>query len=239
MSIESFSDDCTRRVLFSLEPDHHSHQLTASLPVEPRWLATVNILALIGLYFALPERLTLGPTWLIPAVVLSLLIPAVISHRKRQTRLNVVLGIALLLVITAAEIWSLSILIAGLPGKRQPPAELLRSAAALWVSNILVFASWYWRLDAGGPHKRYLRASHTEGAFLFPQMTLPPDSKLFKLDWKPDFIDYLFLAFNTSTAFSPTDAPVLSRWAKLLMMIQPAISLSTIAILAARAINIL
>ncbi len=202
-------------------------------------MATVNILALIGLYLALPERFTLGPTWLIPTIVLSLLIPAVISHLRRQTQLNVVIGIALLAVITGAEIWSLATLIAGLPGKRQPPPELLRSAAALWMSNILVFASWYWRLDAGGPHKRYLRDAHTEGAFLFPQMTISPDAKLFKPNWKPDFIDYLFLAFNTSTAFSPTDAPVLSRWAKALMMIQSAVSLGTIAILAARAINIL
>ena len=149
------------------------------------------------------------------------------------------IGIALLAVITGAEIWSLSTLIAGLPGKRQPPPELLRSAVALWVSNVLVFASWYWRLDAGGPHKRYLRDSHSEGAFLFPQMTLPPNSKLLEPNWRPDFIDYLFLAFNTSTAFSPTDVPVLSRWAKALMMIQSAVSLGTIAILAARAINIL
>jgi hypothetical protein len=136
-------------------------------------------------------------------------------------------------------IWSLAMLIAGLPGKREPPQELLRSAVALWISNILLFASWYWRLDAGGPHVRDLRASHTEGAFLFPQMTLPPESKLAQQKWKPGFVDYLFLAFNTSTAFSPTDVPVLSRWAKLLMMVQSSVSLSTIAILAARAINIL
>jgi hypothetical protein len=212
---------------------------TASLPSEPRWLVTINIIALIGLYLALPERLTLGPHWFIPALVLSILIPAIVSHRIGRFNLNLTLGIALLIVITVAEIWSLSILIAGLPGKRQPPPELLRSAAALWVSNILVFASWYWHLDAGGPHQRYLRKSHTQGAFLFPQMTLPPDSQLFQPNWKPDFIDYLFLAFNASTAFSPTDAPVLSRWAKLLMMIQSAVSLGTIAILAARAINIL
>ena len=171
-----------------------------------------------------------------PTLVLFFLGSAIVSHRKRQTNLNFVTGIALLAVITVAEIWSLSILIAGLPGKRQFPPELLRSAAALWVSNILVFASWYWHLDAGGPHKRYLRDAHTEGAFLFPQMTLPPDSQLSKSNWKPDFIDYLFLAFNASTAFSPTDAPVLSRWAKLLMMVQSSVSLGTIAILAVRAI---
>jgi uncharacterized membrane protein len=128
---------------------------------------------------------------------------------------------------------ALALLIAALPGHKQPPAELLRSAAALWVSNILVFASWYWRLDAGGPNARERRGEHTEGAFLFPQMTLP-DS-----DWMPGFVDYLFLAFNTSTAFSPTDVPVLSRWAKGMMMVQSTISLTTIALLAARAVNIL
>ncbi len=238
-TLECFPDNCICRVLFSLEPNHRSLHPPAQLPLEPRWSVTINILALTGLYIALPERLTLGPTWLVPTVILCLLIPAIISHRRRQTKLNIVIGMTLLAVITGAEIWSLAILIAGLPDKRQPPPELLRSAAALWISNILVFASWYWHLDAGGPHQRYMRDSHTEGAFLFPQMTLPANSQLRKPSWKPDFIDYLFLAFNTSTAFSPTDVPVLSRWAKTLMMIQSAVSLGTIAILAARAINIL
>ena len=95
--------------------------------------------------------------------------------------------------------------------------ELLRAAAALWVSNILVFASWYWRLDAGGPNARDQRDAHDEGAFLFPQMITPWESDK---NWRPGFVDYLFLAFNTSTAFSPTDVPVLSRWAKLMMMVQ-------------------
>jgi hypothetical protein len=151
-----------------------------------------------------------------------------------NTKLNHVLGFIVSAVITLALMWSLGTLIAGLPGKRQPPAELLRSAVALWLSNILVFAAWYWRLDAGGPHARDLLASHTEGAFLFPQMLMKSEKA-----WRPGFVDYLFLAFNTSTAFSPTDVPVLSRWAKLLMMVQSAISLGTVAIVAARAINIL
>ena len=119
--------------------------------------------------------------------------------------------------------------------------DLLISAAALWITNILVFASWYWRLDAGGPRARELRGVHTDGAFLFPQMTLDLQAKreMGEQCWSPGFVDYLFLAFNTSTAFSPTDVPVLSRWAKILMMLQAAISLATIAILAARAVNIL
>jgi len=117
----------------------------------------------------------------------------------------------------------------------------LKSAAALWLSNILVFASWYWRLDAGGPHKRAQRADHSRGAFLFPQMTMESERRHAAgfPEWSPNFIDYLFLAFNTSTAFSPTDVPVLSRWAKVLMMLQSIISLLVIALLAARAVNIL
>jgi len=147
--------------------------------------------------------------------------------------------VSLSVTTTIAVIVSLANLIAGLPEKRETPTELLRAAVALWLSNILVFASWYWRLDAGGPHQRDLRPSHTGGAFLFPQMALSHHSKLIDPSWKPGFVDYLFLAFNTSTAFSPTDVPVLSPWAKLMMMVQSCISLSTIAILAARAINIL
>jgi len=117
----------------------------------------------------------------------------------------------------------------------------LIAAGGLWVSNILVFASWYWRLDAGGPNEREVRGTHTGGAFLFPQMILDPDMKrqMWEEYWSPGFVDYLFLAFNTSTAFSPTDVPVLTRWAKLMMMVQSIISLSTVVVLAARAVNIL
>src|SRR4029077_7178335 len=136
---------------------------------------------------------------------------------------------------------ALALLISRLPAHRDPPGELLRSAGALWICNLLVFACWYWRLDAGGPHQRALRRSHTDGAFLFPQMVLDADLRreMGEDEWRPGFVDYLFLAFNTSTAFSPTDVPVLSRWAKVLMMVQASISLATIAILAARAVNIL
>jgi hypothetical protein len=115
------------------------------------------------------------------------------------------------------------------------------SAASVWTTNVLVFALWYWRLDAGGPHGRESRLGHSEGAFLFPQMTMLPEAKAAARleDWSPNFFDYLFLAFNTSTAFSPTDTPVLARWGKVLMMIQSVISLAVLALLAARAVNIL
>lgn len=206
---------------------------------ELRWPAIVTIIAICLLYISLPERLTFGPNWLLPVGVILLLIPTSVSYRVGRHGANFVLGIALLCLVTVAVGWSLGLLITALLGKRLAPEELLRSAVALWISNILLFASWYWRLDAGGPHTRAAHSSHAKSAFLFPQMALPSDSKLADSSWKPEFVDYLFLAFNTSTAFSPTDVPVLGRWAKLLMMIQSSISLATVAILAARAINIL
>ena len=205
-----------------------------ALQPESRWPAVIALLATAALYVSLPESLTAGPNWLLPGVVTLLLAGAMMAKRSGHMQANRILGFLTSAVLTAALAWALATLIAGLPSKRQPPTELLRSAVALWLSNVLVFAAWYWRLDAGGPYARESRRSHTEGAFLFPQMMLK-DQKA----WRPGFVDYLFLAFNTSTAFSPTDVPVLSPWAKLLMMVQSSISLGTLAILAARAINIL
>jgi hypothetical protein len=203
---------------------------------EPRWPAILAILAVGALYSALPEALRFGPYWLLLAIVSVMLVPTVIAHRTGRHKLNDVLGHTVLGIVTASMIWSLAMLIAGLSSHRDSPQVLLRAAASLWVANVLVFASWYWRLDAGGPNQRDLRESHTEGAFHFPQMLVPSKRKD---NWRPGFVDYLFLAFNSSTAFSPTDVPVLSRWAKLMMMTQALISLGTVVVIAARAVNIL
>lgn len=199
------------------------------------------LLAVGGLYAALPSTLVRGPRWLIPTLVMVLLGATVVTHRIGNHSLNQTLGYILNSVVTVAMIWSLALLVRVLLTRRITPEQLLVSAASLWVSNILVFASWYWRLDGGGPHVRSLTQGHSDGAFLFPQMMMHPEAKLAagEHEWEPNFVDYLFLAFNTSTAFSPTDVPVLSRWAKILMMIQALISLLVIALLAAKAINIL
>lgn len=209
---------------------------TPARTAEPRWPAILAMLAAAGLHFVIPPQLRFGQEWLLLAVVGVLLIPTVVAHRTGRHELNQILGHTVLSTVTASMVWSLSLLILRLPKHLDSPQQLLRAAAALWVVNILVFASWYWRLDAGGPNRRDLRDRHANGAFLFPQMTAPWDSAK---DWRPGFVDYLFLAFNTSTAFSPTDVPVLSRWAKLMMMVQASISLATVALLAARAVNIL
>ncbi|MFN2529771.1 MAG: DUF1345 domain-containing protein [Pyrinomonadaceae bacterium] len=208
---------------------------------EPRWPALIAILAVGGLYLALPANLTFGPRWLFPGTVMGLLVPTVISHRAGKHNLNKIFGFTVTIVVTAAMIASVVLLIKALPAHQESPTDLLISAASLWFTNILVFALWYWRLDAGGPHRRDSRAGHPEGAFLFPQMTLMPEAKAAAGQelWTPNFIDYLFLAFNTSTAFSPTDVPVLARWAKMLMILQSLISLTVLVLLAARAVNIL
>jgi hypothetical protein len=210
----------------------------ATLNQESRWPSIFSFIAVGSLYLALPPALTPGPNWLLLVILAGLLVPAIHLHRTGQHRANEYLGFLLSGLITMALLWSLGALIAGLPAHRESPVVLLQSAGALWTANVLVFASWYWRLDAGGPRQRDLRGSHAEGSFLFPQMTAQLAGTT-RQPWKPGFIDYLFLAFNTSTAFSPTDVSPLTQWAKLLMMIQSAMSLGTIVILSARAVNIL
>lgn len=203
---------------------------------EPRWLALTATLATGLVYAALPSSLSAGPHWLLLAVMAAVFISALVSHRAGHHMADKMIGYAASAILTIAMIWSLGLLVAAIPQREIDPKTLLRSAVALWVTNILVFALWYWRLDAGGPHERERIPGHKEGAFLFPQMNLDAASDP---NWSPNFVDYLFLAFNTSTALSPTDTPALSRWAKILMMIQATISLAVVALLAARAVNIL
>ena len=209
---------------------------------EPLWPPLVAMMAIGGLYAALPASLLAGaPRWLLVAIVVSLVVPMVILHYIGNHALHQTLGYVLNSIVTAALIFSLALLLWEVTQHEVTPPQLLRSAALLWLSNILIFASWYWRLDGGGPHERARTVGHSDGAFLFPQMTMPPEVKAAagEKEWEPNFVDYLFLAFNTSTAFSPTDVPVLSRWAKSIMMVQALISLLVIALLAGRAVNIL
>lgn len=205
---------------------------------EPRWPVVVALIAAGCMYWGLPEELSVGPRWLLLAIILVALIPLVITHRTGRHGLNHLLAVIVDGILTIFLIGSLIFLVQGLPSHREPPGALLRSAAGLWMTNVLVFALWYWRLDAGGPHAREGASGPIRSAFLFPQMTRP-ESEQQGAPWSPQFVDYLFLAFNTSTAFSPTDTAVLSRGAKLAMMAQALISLLILALLAARAVNIL
>jgi hypothetical protein len=203
---------------------------------EPRWPAFIAMLAAAGVYLALPEPLSLGPSWLLLAIIVLLMIPLVISDRRGDHKVTRILTFTANGFITIAMIAALIHLILGIPQHLESPKALLRSAAALWITNILIFALWYWKLDGGGPLAREGLAGISKSSFLFPQMVERENTEV---SWTPHFIDYLFLAFNTSTAFSPTDTAVLSRRAKLATMLQSLISLIIIALLAARAVNIL
>jgi hypothetical protein len=203
---------------------------------EPRWPAFIAMLAAAGVYLALPEPLSLGPSWLLLVIIVLLLIPIVVSDRRGHHNVTRILTFTANGIITVAMIASLILLVQGIPHHLETPKALLRSASALWFTNILVFALWYWKLDAGGPLRRERPGGLLNSSFLFPQMLSRENQNS---SWMPNFVDYLFLAFNTSTAFSPTDTAVLSRWAKLGMMLQSLISLTIVVLLATRAVNIL
>jgi len=207
--------------------------------IEPRWPVLIALASVVVLNFGLPEILSFGPRWLLAAVFVVLAISALIFHSRNDESKAYVVGLVLNGTVTVALVASLTLLVKALPSHKQESVQLLRAAGLLWISNVLVFASWYWRLDAGGPHQREKAAFHHKGAFLFPQMALQKESPARPESWHPRFIDYLFLSFNTSTALSPTDTQVLSRWAKALMMLQAFVSLAVIVLLAARAVNIL
>jgi hypothetical protein len=207
--------------------------------VESRWPVILALAAVVALHFSLPEILSLGPNWLLVTVFAVLATFVAISHSQGAEGLAYVGGLILIIAVTIAVITSLILLIHYLPQRKESPVHLLQSAASLWISNVLVFAAWYWKLDAGGPTQREKTKRHELGAFLFPQMALHEQSPAKPVAWRPRFIDYLFLSFNTSTALSPTDTQILSRWAKVLMMVQSLVSLTIIVLLAARAVNIL
>ncbi len=211
--------------------------------MEPMWPSLVSLAAAASLYVAMPDRLTLfGPPWTLLAVIVSLFIPAEVAHKLGKHAVCRVVSYISLSLITFSMISSVCLHVLAIVHKTLPPDRLLHSAIILWATNILVFAGWYWRLDAGGPHQRSQRSGHTYGAFYFPQMSFSSEDKELVsayANWSPQFIDYVFLSFNTSTALSPTDVPVLSRWAKVLMMIQSSLSLTIVVLLAARAVNIL
>ncbi len=204
---------------------------------EPRWPALVAMVAAACMYWALPEPFSVGPGWSLGAILTVLMIPLVVSYKIGRLDISRVLTFTANGVITAAMVGSLVNLILGMSQHKNSPTTLLRCAAALWVTNVLVFALWYWKLDGGGPVGREnAKKGIVKSSFLFPQMLEQCDPEG---TWSPHFMDYLFLAFNTSTAFSPTDTAVLSRWAKAGMMVQALISLTIVALIAARAVNIL
>jgi hypothetical protein len=208
---------------------------------EPRGQAVLAFLAICAIYLALPRNLIVGPIWLLPTVVVVLLVPTVVSHRVGKHSLNRILGFIINGITTLALIGSVILLVRALPAHRGSPLQLLRSGGLLWLTNVIVFALWYWRLDGGGPTLRHKQKKFGSTSFLFPQMQIPHDerSEFACSRWRPRFVDYLFVAFTQSSTFGPTDAPLLARWAKVLAMIQVFISLSIVVLLISRAVGVL
>jgi len=208
---------------------------------EPRGQAVLAFLAICAIYLALPRSLVLGPTWLLPTLIVVLLVPTVVSHRVGKQSLNRTLGFVINGITTLALIGSVILLVRALPAHRESPVQMLRSGGLLWLTNVIVFALWYWRLDGGGPTLRQKEKKFGSKSFLFPQMQIPHDERgQFECArWRPRFIDYLFVALTQSSTFGPTDAPVLARWAKILAMIQILISLTIVVLLISRAVGVL
>jgi uncharacterized membrane protein len=208
---------------------------------EARWQATAAVLVAIALQLALPDRLVLvHPVWLLPTVEGLLLVALVTAnpHRINTTSRAIrVLSLILVAILSLANAFSVARLAVGLvqgtEGENAGP--LLITGAAIWLTNIIVFGLWYWEFDRGGPVAR-ADATRTYPDFQFVQMTSP---QLAPPSWEPMFGDYLYLSFTNAAAFSPTDVMPLTRWAKIAMTVQSAVSIVTIALVVARAVNIL
>ena len=208
---------------------------------EPRGQAVLAFLAICAIYLALPRNLVIGPIWLLPTLIVVLLVPTVVSHRVGRQSLNRTLGFVINGITTLALIGSVILLVRALPGHRESPVRLLRSGGLLWLTNVIVFALWYWRLDGGGPTLRQKEKKFGSKSFLFPQMQIPHDERgeFACARWRPRFVDYLFVAFTQSSTFGPTDSPLLARWAKILAMVQILISLTIVVLLISRAVGVL
>jgi len=224
-----------------MQPAPADKQPEMSVPASHRggmaskWTAFIGTLVLGVLYLVFPDKLTIGPKWLLLVVEVILLLPLVLSHITQRTLPHItvrILTMAILAAVTLALASGVALLIITLPENRQPRG-LLGSAALLWFFNILVFALWYWEIDGGGPLKRHL-AGHQAADFMFPQQANGNPG-----NWVPFFLDYLFLAFTGATALSPADTFPLTRKAKGLMMVEAVLSMTIIVLLAARAVNIL
>lgn len=207
---------------------------------EPRWPATLAAMAALGLYVALPGDLVFGPHWVFPALEGALILPLVVAGSVRPTRESArlrLVSLGLIGLISLANAVSLGLLVHEIidHGQKLSGQTLIFSAIEIWLTNVMVFSLWYWELDRGGPAAR---AGGTERGpdFLFVQMATPSQAPA---QWRPGFVDYLYLSFTNCTAFSPTDTMPLSPWAKLLMLVQASISLVTVAVVAGRAVNII
>lgn len=207
---------------------------------EQRWPSALGLIVMIGLQMALPERLSAGPRWALPVIevvligVLMAANPGRVEHSSRRLRL---LGLGLIVLASLGNAWSIGQLVVDIVTGRGVggAAALLASGGAVWLINVLTFGVWFWEFDRGGPLQRALGTRETPD-FVFPQMTSP---ELAPKDWEPQFADYLYVSFTNAMAFSPTDTMPMSRWTKVVMLLQAILSLVIVGLVIAEAVNAL
>lgn len=205
---------------------------------ESAWPAQLAVASVIAFQLLLPQRLLAGPRWLLPALEAALLGVLAIAtpnslEREHAGRRRLALGLTG--VVSFANVFSLVLLIHDLLYTSPNGRQLIAAGALIWLTNVVIFGLWYWETDRGGPGRR---AAGHDGppAFLFPQMN---DDSIVPADWRPRFVDYLYVSLTNGTAFSPTDTMPLSAEAKSMMGLQSVVSLLTIGLVVARAVNIL
>ncbi len=216
------------------EPDNVPHS-------EPRWPVVLAILAVLILLTLLPGRIRKFPVWSPLALGILVLTPIagaeIAAEKERWRRLEHAITLLFFLAAAIGTLVNLTNLVSAMVRR---PAEisgvqLLSSSIGVWISNVIAFSLLYWQIDRGGPETR-ANGENTRPDWLFPQEGAP---QAVAPDWRPTFVDYLFLGYSTATAFSPTDALPMTPRAKMLMMLESTISLATIVVVASRAINIL
>jgi hypothetical protein len=209
--------------------------------IEPRWPVVLAILAAILMVVLLPERVVLFPVWFPYVIGIALILPMVAvglsAEKARWLRVERTIMLLFIVAMGVGTLANLASLIRAMVRRSGEVGglQLLASSIVVWVSNVLIFSLLYWRIDRGGPEAR-ANNEGTKPDWLFPQAGAPEDAPP---DWRPTFVDYLFLGFSTATAFSPTDALPMTSRAKMLMMLESTMSLGTIVVVASRAINIL
>jgi hypothetical protein len=206
----------------------------------PIWGPELVVAIAIAFAFVLPDKLTVGPRWLLPgteAVLLLVLIMASPRPRVRGSQTRRWVAIGLIALVSASNIMSLALLCHFLlRGGHENGRSLIYSGALLYVTNVLLFGLWYWELDRGGPAARMHKRNRDRPDFLFVQMS---DERWAPQGWIPGLGDYLYVSLTNATAFSPTDTMPLTLTAKALMGAQAMVSLVTIGLVVARAVNIL
>ena len=210
--------------------------------IEPRWPVAVTILAVVFVLTVLPDRLRGLPAWSLWVAAAAVLAPmaavALSTSKVRWLRVESTITLLFVALSAAGNLVALGYLIVAMVRRSSeiPGLVLLTSSVGLWIGNVLVFSLLYWQVDRGGPGAR-AEGERRRPDLFFTQEGAPPEA--LPPDWRPSFVDYLFLAFSTATAFSPTDVVPLTSRAKMMMMLESSISLATIVVVGARAINVL